>query len=273
MAQISGGRLAAAVTGAGGLGLIAGGYGDAEWLQREFDLADEARVGCGFITWSLARRPEVLDLALQRHPAAIMLSFGDPAGFAERIREAGAPLICQVQTLAQARRALEVGADIVVAQGSEAGGHGMTGRSTITLVPEVVDFVAERSPETLVLAAGGISDGRGVAAAVVLGADGVVVGTRFWASARRWSRPERTSAACGPAGTTRLELASMTLCVNLIGRKNSTSGRWSTRSSKPGTATKRNCQRSCPRRWRPSAKLSPPKISMSRTSSSAKPWA
>lgn len=182
MAQISGGRLAAAVTGAGGLGLIAGGYGDAEWLQREFDLADEARVGCGFITWSLARRPEVLDLALQRHPAAIMLSFGDPAGFAERIREAGVPLICQVQTLAQARRALEVGADIVVAQGSEAGGHGMTGRSTITLVPEVVDFVAERSPETLVLAAGGVGDGRGVAAAVVLGADGVVVGTRFWAS-------------------------------------------------------------------------------------------
>jgi nitronate monooxygenase len=182
MAQISGGRLAAAVTRAGGLGLIAGGYGDAEWLQREFDLADEARVGCGFITWSLARRPEVLDLALQRHPAAIMLSFGEPAGFAERIREAGVPLICQVQTLAQARRALEVGADIVVAQGSEAGGHGMTGRSTITLVPEVVDFVAERSPETLVLAAGGVGDGRGVAAAVVLGADGVVVGTRFWAS-------------------------------------------------------------------------------------------
>ena len=182
MAQISGGRLAAAVTRAGGLGLIGGGYGDAEWLEREFDLADGARVGCGFITWSLARRPEALDLALQRRPAAVMLSFGDPADFAERIRQAGVPLICQAQTMAQARRALELCADIVVAQGSEAGGHGMTGRSTITLVPEVVDLVAEHAPQTLVLAAGGIGDGRGMAAAMALGAHGVLIGTRLWAA-------------------------------------------------------------------------------------------
>lgn len=182
MAGVSGGRLAAAVTDAGGLGLIGGGYGDADWLQREFECADDARVGCGFITWSLARRPEVLDVALQRHPAAVMLSFGDPGDFADRIKEAGVLLICQVQTPEQARRAIEVQADIVVAQGAEAGGHGMTARSTITLVPQIVDLVTEQSPGTLVLAAGGVGDGRGMAAGLALGADGVVVGTRFWAS-------------------------------------------------------------------------------------------
>ena len=124
--MISGGRLAAAVTSAGGLGLIGGGYGDAEWLQREFDQAEGARVGCGFITWSLARNPELLDEALARQPATIMLSFGDLQPFADRIHAAGVPLTAQVQTLDQARQALDAGADIIVAQGGEAGGHGMS---------------------------------------------------------------------------------------------------------------------------------------------------
>jgi nitronate monooxygenase len=182
MALISGGRLSAAVTSAGGLGLIGGGYGDSDWLQREFGLARGTRVGCGFITWSLARKPELLDETLERQPATIMLSFGDLQPFAERIHAAGVPLIAQVQTLGQARKALDAGAEILVAQGGEAGGHGMTVRSTFTLVPDVVDLAAERSPETLVLAAGGVADGRGLAAALALGADGVLVGTRFWAT-------------------------------------------------------------------------------------------
>jgi nitronate monooxygenase len=182
MAMISGGRLAAAVTGAGGLGLIGGGYCDAEWLQSEIGQADGARVGYGFITWSLARNTRVLDLALAQQPATIMLSFGDLRPFVDRIRAAGIPLTAQVQNLEHARQALDVGADIIVAQGGEAGGHGMTIRSTFTLVPDVVDLAAERSPGTLVVAAGGVADGRGLAAALALGADGVLVGTRFWAS-------------------------------------------------------------------------------------------
>jgi nitronate monooxygenase len=182
MALISGGRLAAAVTSGGGLGLIGGGYGDSGWLKREFGLADGTRVGCGFITWSLARTPALLDETLQWRPAAIMLSFGALQPFAERIHAAGVPLIAQVQTLEHARQALDAGAQILVAQGGEAGGHGMTARSTFTLVPDVVDLAAQRAPDTLVLAAGGIADGRGLAAALVLGADGAVLGTRFWAS-------------------------------------------------------------------------------------------
>lgn len=200
MALISGGRLAAAVTSSGGLGFIGGGYGDSDWLQREFGLADGKRVGCGFITWSLARKPELLDETLERQPATIMLSFGDLQPFAEHIHAAGVPLMAQVQTLDHARQALDAGAEILVAQGGEAGGHGMTVRSTFTLVPDVVDLAAERAPATLVLAAGGVADGRGLAAALVLGADGVLVGTRFWATPEALVSPRAHERAVGASG-------------------------------------------------------------------------
>lgn len=181
MGMIAGGRLAAAVSNAGGLGLIGGGYGDEDWLNREFAAVGNARVGCGFIAWSMAKQPHLLDLVLARQPAALMLSFGSPAPFAPRIREAGIPLICQVQSMAHAREALDAGADVIVAQGGEAGGHSGC-RSTFTLVPEVADLVANRAPETLVVASGGVGDGRSLAAALMLGADGVLVGSRFMAS-------------------------------------------------------------------------------------------
>lgn len=177
MGSVAGGALAAAVSRAGGLGLLGAGYGDADWIRREFDNAAGARVGIGFITWSLARQPELLDLALEYEPAAVMFSFGDCAPFVPKVRAAGAKVICQVQTLAQAREAAELGADAIVAQGTEGGGHG-GGRSTLSLVPAVVDAVAP----TPVIAAGGIADGRGLAAARVLGAAGGLIGTRFFAS-------------------------------------------------------------------------------------------
>ncbi len=181
MGRVAGGRLAAAVSRAGGLGLIGGGYGDAEWLEREFAAAEDSRIGCGFITWSLATQPHLLDLVLAHAPAAVVLSFGELEPFAERIKAAGAKLICQVQTLALAREAVAAGADVVVAQGAEAGGHGFE-RATFTLVPEIADYLAHAAPDTLLVAAGGIADGRGLAAALMLGADGVLVGSRFLAS-------------------------------------------------------------------------------------------
>ena len=181
MGSIAGGRLAGAVTDAGGLGLIGGGYGDAAWLEREFAAAGNRRVGCGFITWSLASKPELLDLVLAHRPAALMLSFGDPGPFAARIAAAGAVLICQVQRREHVLHALDAGARIIVAQGTEAGGHG-GGRSTLPLVPAVIDLVARRAPDAMVVAAGGIVDGRGLAAALALGAEGVLAGTRFFAS-------------------------------------------------------------------------------------------
>jgi nitronate monooxygenase len=181
MAFAAGGRLAAAVSRAGGLGLIGGGYGDGAWIDAQFDEAEGADVGCGFITWSLERAPDLLDRVLERRPRAMMLSFGDPRRFAPRVREAGVPLVCQVQSRSDAQLALQAGAQVIVAQGAEAGGHGDR-RATFTLVPEIADLLAARSPETLLCAAGGIADGRGVAAALMLGADGVLVGTRLWAT-------------------------------------------------------------------------------------------
>src|SRR5262245_5221343 len=87
--------------------------------------------------------------ALAHRPAAIMLSFGDPRPFVPPIRDAGARLICQVQTVSQAREAMEAGADVIVAQGTEAGGHGMS-EPLFTLLPQVVDAC----PDALVVAAG-----------------------------------------------------------------------------------------------------------------------
>jgi nitronate monooxygenase len=182
MAFASGGALAAAVSQAGGLGLIGGGYGDADWLAAEFSNAGHQAIGAGFITWALAAQPQLLDQALAHSPKAVFLSFGDPAPFATEIRDAGAVLICQVQTMRDAKHAIEIGADIIVAQGAEAGGHGES-RATMTLVPEIADYIAKNAPEVLLCAAGGIADGRGLAASLALGADGVVVGSRFLASA------------------------------------------------------------------------------------------
>jgi nitronate monooxygenase len=142
MGNVSGGALAGAVSAAGGLGMIGGGYGDRPWLEQQFAAAGNHRIGCGFITWSLARQPELLDLALLHRPAALMLSFGDPQPFAGKIKAAGALLICQIQTLPHLDDALRAGADIIVAQGSEAGGHGAQ-RATLPLVPQIVDRVAK----------------------------------------------------------------------------------------------------------------------------------
>src|SRR5690625_4296276 len=110
-----------------------------------------------------------------------MLSFWDPRPFAETIHNAGAKLICQCQNLRHVAEAVEAGADIIVAQGGEAGGHGAS-RSTLTLVPEVVDDLQQQGSDAVVVAAGGIADGRGLAASLMLGAQGVLMGTRFWAS-------------------------------------------------------------------------------------------
>lgn len=184
MDLVSDARLTLAVIEAGGYGFLGGGYGDEAWLKQELALlAPAARsrgreFGVGFITWSLARQPQLLDLALEQRPGAVWLSFGEPAQFAQRIKAAGAKLVCQVQTEAMARTALDAGADLLVAEGAEAGGHGVS-RGTLALVPAIADLAGPRVP---VAAAGGIADGRGLAASLMLGASGVAVGTRFYAT-------------------------------------------------------------------------------------------
>ncbi len=89
---VADGRLAATVSWAGGFGIIGGGYGDEAWLTREMNAAGDARVGVGFITWSMAKQPRLLDLVLERRPPAVMLSFGEVKPHADKIKRAGTDL-------------------------------------------------------------------------------------------------------------------------------------------------------------------------------------
>ena len=199
MDVISGARLAAAVSNAGGFGILGGGYGERAWLEQETAKLKQlahAPFGVGFITWSLAKQPELLDVALNARPRAIMLSFGDPRPFAPQIKQGGALLICQVQNEDMALMALDAGADILIAQGTEAGGHGAS-RTTIDIVPAIVDLAAGRVP---VVAAGGIADGRGLAAMIALGAAGVLLGTRFYASQEADGAEEAKQRICAATG-------------------------------------------------------------------------
>ena len=189
MALAAGGMLAAACARAGALGLVGGGYGELAWTQREYTLAqstaDSSRLGCGFIVWKLEQDASALDWVLEHKPRAIMLSFGDPRPYGKRIAAAGAELLVQVQRIEQVPMALEAGATVIIGQGGEAGGHGMNAlnsRATITLVPELADWLAVHSAQTMLLAAGGIADARTLAAVRVLGADGALVGSRLWAT-------------------------------------------------------------------------------------------
>lgn len=186
MGSVAGGQLAAAVSNAGGFGMVGGGYGSVQWLHKELELIGKLTSrpwGVGLITWAVT--PEIVQLVLSYKPHAVMLSFGDPRPLARIIRRAGCKLICQVQDLNGAELASEAKADLVVAQGSEAGGHGGK-RGTFPLVPAVVDAVAPIP----VLAAGGIGDGRGLAAALMLGAHGALIGTRFYATNEALASPE-----------------------------------------------------------------------------------
>lgn len=182
MAGVSGGALAAAVSGAGALGFVGGGYGDVEWTRRELERSDARAVGCGFVTWAIAADERAFDLALEFKPRALFFSFTDPRKFARRARERGIPVFCQIQRLAQLPEAVDAGAEVIVVQGTEAGGHGMSRRTVMTLVPEARDWLDAHAPQTLVLAAGGVADGRCLAAVLALGADGALIGTRFWAT-------------------------------------------------------------------------------------------
>ncbi|KAB7623374.1 NAD(P)H-dependent flavin oxidoreductase [Alkalilimnicola sp. S0819] len=195
MALVAGGRLAAAVSRAGGLGFIGGGYGDETWLEHELEVAGDAPIGVGFITWSLKSKPQLLDRALAHQPRALMLSFGELAPFAQRVKDADCVLLAQVQNLKQAEAAVAEGADVIIAQGTEAGGHGAN-RATLPLVPAIVDAVGS----VPVVAAGGIADGRGVAAVLMLGASGVLMGSRFYATEESLAHPAAKAGAVEASG-------------------------------------------------------------------------
>lgn len=182
MANAAGGDLARESARGGGLGMIGTGTrASIPWLDEQWmRLEGVGPVGIGFMTWALEQMAEQRAMfrhALTRKPAAVLLSFGDPRPYAAAVRAAGARLICQVQTAAGAALALEAGADLLVAQGTEAGGH--TGQLPLrTVLPDVL-AMAERTP---VVAAGGLATGEDVAAVLESGSCGAMLGTRFVAT-------------------------------------------------------------------------------------------
>lgn len=189
MTNHSGGRLAAAVSQAGGLGTFGGIHTDgADWVRKQINYIrsqTEKPFGIGFITHFIPDALASFEVALEERVPVIAFSFADPGPWLQRAKDAGATTLCQIQTLKDAREAVAAGADVLVAQGNEAGGH--TGR--MSLLPFLTRLLDEY-PDIPVMAAGGISNGRALAAILSAGADGAWAGTLFLATPEAVEVPE-----------------------------------------------------------------------------------
>ena len=172
--------LVAAVGDAGAIGSLAALFASAEEIGGQIDRVRELTDRPFIVNHVVPQLDEdAFAATLEARPAGISFALGDPGDLVGRARDAGAKVLQQIHTVTQARAAADLGVDAIVAQGSEAGGQGMvTAPGTLTLVPQVVDAV-EPIP---VVAAGGVADGRGLAAVLAAGAAGANVGTRFLAS-------------------------------------------------------------------------------------------
>jgi nitronate monooxygenase len=177
MAGVSGGSLAAAVSQAGGFGMI--GVGSATpltWLVEQAGVAAESQqpFGIGLMAWALPRATEVLDATIAARPALVSLSFGDCGPFVGPVKDAGLLVAIPAGNRDEARIAEDLGADVIVARGGEGGGHGRNDVATLPLLQLVLGAVS-----TPVIAAGGIADARGLAAVLAAGAVGGWAGTAF----------------------------------------------------------------------------------------------
>ena len=175
MAWIAGGKLAAAVSQAGGLGVIGTGNADAGWLKQEIDIARKItdRVFAVNLMLASPHVQEVAELIVQEKISVVTTGGGNPGIYMEKFKSENVKVVPVVASLALARRLARLGADAMIVEGMESGGH-VGEMSTMCLVPMVADAI-----DIPVIAAGGIADGRGLMAALALGAEGVQVGTRF----------------------------------------------------------------------------------------------
>lgn len=200
MAGVAGGELAAAVSGTGALGMIGVGVSmPPEQITAQAALAITAGrpYGIGLTAWALESDPSQLDAVLAAGPRLVSISFGDPRPWIGRIREAGIQVATQIADPEEARAAIDAGTDIVVARGGEAGGHGTARMGTLPLLDATLD-VAGSVP---VLAAGGISSPRSLAAVIGAGAAGAWVGTAFLACPEALNTPAARSRVIAARGS------------------------------------------------------------------------
>ena len=196
MAGVAGGELARAVSSAGGLGMIGVGADSPAFVAEQCAIPRAAGLpfGVGLMTWVLADRRDLLDAVIKAAPRLVSVSFGDPAPFVGPLREAGILVATSVNTRGDLDRALAADVDVVVAQGTEAGGH--TGRrATLPLLQEVLE-----ATDRPVVAAGGIATGRGMAAALAAGAAGVWIGTPLLACPEGLNAPAFRARVCAADG-------------------------------------------------------------------------
>lgn len=175
MAWIATGDLAVAVTQAGGLGTIGAGSAPAEWVRGEIRKI-KALTDQPFAVNIMLLSPhakDVVDVVIEEQVPIVTTGAGNPGIFMKKFQDAGIKVIPVVPSVALAKRLEKLGVDALIVEGMEAGGH-IGELTTMALVPQVVDAVS-----VPVIAAGGIADGRGVVAALALGAEGVQIGTRF----------------------------------------------------------------------------------------------
>lgn len=175
MAWVSTAKLAAAVSEAGGLGIIGSGHNDANWVRDQINRIREVTdkpFGVNVMLIS-PHLEEVMSVILDEKVPVITTGAGNPGKFIPKLKEVGTKVIPVISSVSLAQRLEKAGVDAVVAEGMESGGH-IGDLTTMALVPQVVDAVS-----IPVIAAGGIADGRGLVAALALGAMGVQIGTRF----------------------------------------------------------------------------------------------
>lgn len=175
MAWIADARLAAAVSNAGGLGIIACGSAPLSWVREQVELArtlTDKPFGVNIMLMN-PEVPQLAELLAELRVPVITTGAGNPGNYIDRWKEAGAKVVPVVASSALAKRMERCGADAVIAEGCEAGGH-IGELTTMALTPAVCDAVS-----IPVIAAGGVADGRGLVAAFALGAEAVQIGTRF----------------------------------------------------------------------------------------------
>ena len=178
MTPQAGGALARAVSTAGAFGMLGFDEDESEaQIREQLEILQQAPAvpfGIGLVAWVLERSPRLLDIALAAKPKLISISFGNPAAYVKRVHDAGVLLASQVQSRAWAQTALDAGVDIIVAQGTEAGGHTGSAVGTLPLLQIILEMT-----DKPVIAAGGIASARGLAAVVAAGAAGAWIGTPF----------------------------------------------------------------------------------------------